>query len=93
MNISRQVAVFRIVRYRVERAMPKRAAISSTGISAVLSRARMVLISLAESFAGRPPLTTASAGRLKASDGSLPNQIAFKPGQRRKDVEYETASR
>jgi hypothetical protein len=53
----------------------------------------MVLISLAESFAGRPPLTTASAGRLKASDGSLPNQIAFKPGQRRKDVEYETASR
>src|ERR1035437_5798689 len=36
--------------------MPKRAAISATGISAVLSRARMVLISLGESLEGRPPL-------------------------------------
>jgi hypothetical protein len=65
MNISRQVAVFRIFRYRVERAMPKRAAISATGISAVLGRARMVLISLAESVAGRPPLRPQARAALR----------------------------
>jgi hypothetical protein len=35
--------------------MPKRAAISATGMSAVLSKARMVLTSFGDSFTGRPP--------------------------------------
>src|ERR1700683_4055300 len=48
-------AGLRTARYRVDRATPKRAAISATGMSAVLSSAWMVLISLAESLAGRPP--------------------------------------
>jgi hypothetical protein len=38
--------VLRTARYRVDRATPKRAAISATGMSAVLSSARIVLISL-----------------------------------------------
>ena len=55
-DLRHHAAGLSTTRYRVDRAMPKRAAISATGISAVLSRARMVLISLGESFAGRPPL-------------------------------------
>jgi hypothetical protein len=55
-DLRHHAAGLSTARYRVDRAMPKRAAISATGISAVLSRARMVLISLGESFAGRPPL-------------------------------------
>jgi hypothetical protein len=60
-----QVAGLRMVRYRVERATPKRAAISPTGISAVLSRARIVLMSLRESFAGRPPLRPRARAALR----------------------------
>ena len=55
-DLRHHAAGLSTARYRVDRAMPKRAAISATGTSAVLSRARMVLISLGESFAGRPPL-------------------------------------
>jgi Tn3 transposase DDE domain len=40
------------VRQSVERTMPKRAAFSAAGMSAVLSKARIFLISLAESLGG-----------------------------------------
>jgi hypothetical protein len=43
-------------RYKVDRAIPKRDAISATGISAFLRRPRIVLISLTESLEGRPPV-------------------------------------
>ena len=55
-DLRHHAAGLSTARYRVDRAMPKRAAISTTGISAVLSRVRMVLVSLGESFAGQPPL-------------------------------------
>src|ERR1017187_9033464 len=55
LSVDGQAAGLRTARYRVDRATPKRAAISATGMSAALSSARMVLISLAESLAGRPP--------------------------------------
>jgi len=72
--------------------MPKRAAISATGISAVFSKARIVLISLAESLAGRPSLAAPSASGFEASEGSFPDQIPFELGQRGKDVEDQPPS-
>ena len=64
LNVT-QAAGLSTARYRVDRAIPKRAAISATGISAVFSRARMVLISLAESFGGRPPLRPRARAALR----------------------------
>lgn len=45
--------------------MWKRAAISDTGMSADLSRARIVLISLAESFGGQPPVRPRARAALR----------------------------
>jgi hypothetical protein len=59
--------------------MPKRAAISATGISAVLSNARIVLTSLGESFAGRPPV------RPRA-------RAAFRPTTVRSRIRFRTRS-
>ena len=54
-------------RYTVDRATPKRAAISATGISAVLSNARMVLISFGGEFGWGAALSTARTRRFQAN--------------------------
>lgn len=69
--------------------MPKRAATSATGRSALLSKARMVLTSFGESLAGRPPFRAASASRLQAGHGSLPDQIAFELSERGGQLQAE----
>jgi hypothetical protein len=69
--------------------MPKRAAISATGMSAVLSKARMVLTSFGDSFTGRPPFRPRARAAVKPGDGALADPGAFELGQGGEDVEDE----
>jgi hypothetical protein len=46
----------------------------------------MVLISLAESLAGRPPFRPRARAAFKPGNGALPDQITFEFGERGEDM-------